>query len=685
MRRHRLVLALSVAVALAAHGGAIRAQAPAPAAPAGVAFDRYHTPQEISAALQALNKAHPAASALHKIVTSPGGRDVLAIEIGPETAAKARKLPAILVVANLEGTVPLSSEAALYLADTLFGRADATKDLTWYLVPVGSPDAAQHYVARPLVADERNASKHNDDGDEQADEDGPDDLNGDGVITEMRVKDPMGEWMPVPGDPRLMKRADPAKGEKGVYRIYAEGLDNDGDGEYNEDPAGGTNIGVTFPHLFKPFQPASGLYPGSEPETFGLIQFVMAHPEIAMTIGFGSTNFCLNPPRGGRQGSADLTQIKIPERIASRFGADPNRTYTMQEIMDMVRPMVPPGFELNESIIASFLGLGAVVNPLDDDLKFYREISDRYKEFLKTAKLDGKRQDPAPDKDGAFELWSYYHLGLPSFTMDFWTLPEPEEAKIEKSGITADTLEAMTNEAFLALGEAKVGAFLKEVGAPPNIAPAMLIQGVQSGRMTPKQMAGMLRQMPKPKDTSGGDPKIKALLAFSDKDLQGKGFVTWTAFTHPTLGEVEIGGPVPFADTTPPASSVRALLDGQVPWVFDLAKRLPRLKVLRTEAVARGGGVYDVTVWVENRGYLPFPTAMGKRNQHPRPAVLILKGAGVTLLSGRERTPVLEVGGGASVKLRWLVHADKPAQIDLVLESPNAWNDAAQIRLGGAR
>ena len=60
--------------------------------------------------------------------------------------------------------------------------------------------------------------------------------------------------------------------------------------------------------------------------------------------------------------------------------------------------------------------------------------------------------------------------------------------------------------------------------------------------MTPKQMAGMLRQMPKPKDADGGDPKQKALLAFSDKELQGKGFVTWTPLKHPTLGEVEIGG-----------------------------------------------------------------------------------------------------------------------------------------------
>ena len=44
------------------------------------------------------------------------------------------------------------------------------------------------------------------------------------------------------------------------------------------------------------------------------------------------------------------------------------------------------------------------------------------------------------------------------------------------------------------------GAFLKEVGAPDSVKPAMLFEGVKSGKMTPKQMAGMLKQMPKPKD-----------------------------------------------------------------------------------------------------------------------------------------------------------------------------------------
>ena len=676
----RLLTSAFVALAVASGG----AQQPPPAA-SPVTLDRYHTPQEIAAAVQAFAKAHTANTAVHTLAKTPGGLDVVALEIGPQTGAADRKVPAVFVVANLEGTIPLASEAALGLVDLLFSRPDAARELTWFIVPAGNPDAAARYFGQPLAASDRNAATYNDDMDDQTDEDGPDDLNGDGVVSQMRVKDPAGEWMPIAGDARLMKRADATKGEKGVYKLYAEGLDNDGDGQHGEDPAGGVNIGITFPHLFHAFAPAAGQWPGHEPETFGIMSFVMAHPEIAMTMTFGAANFSMNPPRGGRQGSADLSRIRVPENMASRFGADPNRDYTMQEIMDMVRPMVPAGFEINESMIASFLGLGAVVNPLEDDLKYYRALSDEYKEFLKAAKLDAKRLDPAPDKDGAFELWAYYHLGLPSFALDFWTLADTAAAAAPASGITADTLAGMSNDDFLALGEEKLSAFLKEVGAPPNIQAKMLMEGVKAGKMTPKMMANMLKQMPKPPSAEGADQKTKALVAFSDKELGGKGYLAWTPFTHPALGEVEIGGAAPYADTTPPASMIKTLVDGQVPWVLTLAEKLPRLKILRSEAVARGGGVCELTVWVENTGYLPYPIAMGKRNMRVPPAIVIVKGAGVTLLQGRERTRVNEVGGHGSVKLTWLVKANRPVAVDVTLDSSIVWTDAATVTLGGAR
>ena len=651
---------------------------------AAVVFDRYHTLAELNTALQEYATANPSVAKVHKLAQSPGGKDVILVEIGPEVRKAEKTVPAVFVGANFEGLVPISGEAALYLVKQLIEKPDVRKNLTWYVLACPNPDAAARFFAKPLYADPRNLRPSNDDMDDAVDEDGYDDLDANGIITMMRVKDPAGEWIPVPGEPRLMKKADWSKGEKGVYKLYSEGIDNDGDGEYNEDPPGGVNIGVQFPHLFHPFTSESGPWPGSEPESFAIMKFVNEHPEIGLTFVLGSTNFCLNPPRGGRKGEADLNQIKIPENMAGFIGADPTRTYTIAEIMDMVKPFVPEGMQVTESMIASFLGLGAVVNPLPEDLKFYKELSDKYKEFLKKGKLDEKRLEPAQDKDGSFELYSYYQLGVPSFSLDFWTLPEVKEEKKE-ADITPEKLEKMTNDEFIALGEEKVAAFLKASGAPPQFKAKQLFEGLKAGQMTTKQMAEMMRQMPKPPSEEGTDPKEKALLAYSDKELGGKGFVNWKPFKHPQLGEVEIGGPVPFTDTTPPAAKIEPLLKGQVPWVFEIAAKMARIKIGKTDVKPLGGGVYAIEVWLENAGYLPYPTAMGRRNNRIIPAIVTLEGKDFTIVDGKKRSLVPAIDGNSAQVVRWLVHAEKPVKVEVKASTRIAWGDAKTLDLGGAK
>jgi hypothetical protein len=655
-----------------------------PLAAADLTFDRYHKPEELTAAVQELARANPGFAKVHVLAKSPGGRDLVLLEVGPETAKAAKSLPAVFIAADMEGTVPISGEAALYLAKLVCEKADMRSDRTWYILPCGNPDAAAAYFGKPLRLDPRNARPRNDDQDDQTDEDGADDLDGDGLITQMRVKDPEGAWIPVPVDPRLMKRADWAKGEKGVWKLYPEGLDNDGDGQYNEDGPGGINLGTAFPHLFKFHAPDSGAWPGSEPETFALLKFFDLHREVGLTFVFGETNFCLAPPRGGRKGETDLNQIKVPENMAGFINADPNRTYTIAEVMDMVRPLVPPGMEVTESLIAGFLGLGAVVNPLDDDVKFYKELSDKYKEFLKAAKLDGKRLDPAPDKDGSLELYAYYQLGLPSFALDFWTLPEAKEEKAADE-ITPEKLEKMTNDEFIALGEEKIDAFLKASGAPDQFKAKQVIEGLKGGMMDTKKMAEMMKQMPKKPSAEGMDPKEKALLAWSDKELGGKGFVAWKPFKHPTLGDVEIGGAVPFADNTPPAKMVEGLLKGQVPWALEIAKKMARIKIADAAVKRLGGGVYEVKVWIENTGDLPYPTAMGRRNGRVLPVIVTLGGQGFEIVQGKKRSLVPAVPAHGSQPVTWIVRAAKPVKLEVKAETKIAWGDSRTVDLGGAK
>lgn len=645
---------------------------------------KYHTPSEVHEILNEIHDSNRSITKVYNLAESPGSRELLMIEIGPEVDSNGKTVPAIFVVGNLEGTIPISTEASLYLIDEILEN-DAATDKTWYILPNGNPDAATNYFAAPMVQDSRNDQPHNDDMDENTDEDGWEDLNGDGLITQMRVKDPTGDMMIIEAEPLLMKKADPSKGEKGAYKVYTEGIDNDGDGSYNEDSEGGVNVNRNFPHLFEDFTETGGSWPGSTPEVYAILEFAFSHPEIAMTFSLGDTNFSMVAPKGGRQGSVDYNEIEIPESFTEQLGADPSATYTMDEVIEMVKPLAPPGFEITESVVASFLGLGAVINPLEDDLKFYNELADQYKEYLEEQEFSTERIDPAAASDGSFELWSYYHLGIPTFSMDFWTLPEFKEESEGGSGLTIDQMGEMSPDEFVELGEEKISMFLEEVGAPKQFNAERVIDMVEGGQVTPQRMAAMMEQMPKPPSDEGIDPEDKALIAFNENVLNGEGIVAWETYDHPTLGEVEIGGEVPYVRNTPPASMIDSLLTVQVPWILTLSEKIPKLGILKTSAKELGKDVYEVSVWVENERYLPFPTAMGVKNENPRPAIITLEGDDIGFLSGKQRTAIDSIGGLETKKFTWILKTPDPDEVTIHVESDNAWNDSEELNAGGAQ
>jgi hypothetical protein len=130
---------------------------------------------------------------------------------------------------------------------------------------------------------------------------------------------------------------------------------------------------------------------------------------------------------------------------------------------------------------------------------------------------------------------------------------------------------------------------------------------------------------------------------------------------------------------------IEELIQRQVPWIFDLAAKLPRVEISKTEVTGKGANVYELTVWVHNAGELPLPTAMGKRNGHVGPIVITLNGSGLVFISGKQRTALNGIDALKSQKLTWLVRSERPQTIQLKLESANAWDDSAEIRLGGAQ
>lgn len=325
------LLALAPATpALAQQPLADRALPPIVARPkVPIAFNRLYDYPELVEAMRALAAAHPDRVALRSIGKSVEGRDLWCLTIhNPSTGAEAAKA-AMYVDGNIHGNEVQAAEACLYLAWYLAENYEANPrvralvdERVFYIVPTVNPDGRAHWFRAPNTTHSSRSGKapFDDDRDGRADEDGYDDVDGDGQVTQMRRPDPRGRWKADPDDPRRMIPARPD--EDGQYELLGvEGLDNDGDGLVNEDPPGGYDMNRNFPADWRPShqQPGAGPFPLSWPETQAVADFVRARPNIAGVQAFHNFGGMIlrGPGHPDRQAEYPSEDDRIAAEIAA--------------------------------------------------------------------------------------------------------------------------------------------------------------------------------------------------------------------------------------------------------------------------------------------------------------------------------------------------------------------------------
>ena len=362
----------------------------------------YHDHAQLVRTLDSLQRAHPRLLSVSSLGTSAGGRALQAVRLGAGNGLDAR--PALLVVANAYGPHVVGSEIALAAAGRMaaaYGRDSATTRLldrsTVYFIPRANPDAAEALFQAPLAERAWNAVKTDDDHDGAVDEDGPNDVNGDGLITMMRVADPAGEWMTDSIDPFLMRRAVATKGERGGWSLYVEGVDDDHDGAFNEDAAGGADVNRNFSYDYQWFAPGSGIHQISERESRAVADFVIAHPNVAAVYVLGPQDNLLKP-----------WEYRRTTGIAGN----------------------PPGTSQG----------GPLQSILQPDQAWFAEVGKRYK----SATGQSKGPSSAPG-EGDVLSWMYYDMGRMAFGSYGWVMPEAA-ADTSKKGPKPDQPDPLADE-----------------------------------------------------------------------------------------------------------------------------------------------------------------------------------------------------------------------------------------------
>ncbi|CAN5177700.1 hypothetical protein BH23BAC2_BH23BAC2_05040 [soil metagenome] len=346
----------------------------------------YPTNGEISQRLQKI--ASSANARLISLTKTEGGQDIWALQLG---TGDLENKPAIAITGGVEGYHVLSVELAIQVASRILqDHAAQLEKTTFYIFPNMSPDAYAQYFANIKYERRGNAVDADHDRDGFKSEDGFEDLNGDGLITTMRIESPLGDHLTHEDDNRILVKAEQNNRTGTRYIIHSEGVDNDKDGKFNEDPRDGIAFNKSLTYQFPNFKPYAGEYPVSQKESRALLDYLFERWNIFAFITFGPANNLSSP-------------LKY------------NKTQADKRVVTSIQ---------------------------EKDVEINKMISDIYN---KTVPAKAYNQDNQ-GTDGDFFQWAYFHFGRLSFSTPGWWVPEMKEEKKDSAQTkTNGTITPETN------------------------------------------------------------------------------------------------------------------------------------------------------------------------------------------------------------------------------------------------
>ena len=548
-----------------------------------VRFDRFYRYKDLTRILKAYAREYPDLIRLESIGKSHEGREVWLVtatsfKLGPDA-----EKPAFWVDGNIHASEVTASAAALYLIHELVTRYTQDANIrraldtrAFYIVPRVNPDGAEWALAdRPrIIRSSTRDYPYSDDPIEGLVS--GEDLDGDGRILQMRIEDPNGAWKVHPDEPRLLVRRDPIETGGIYYRILPEGLLKNYDGVTIKvlSPKQGLDLNRNFPAGWRPEndQHGAGPYPASEPEAHNLVDFIAKHPNITGTISFHTMSGVLLRP--------------YDDRPDDEFPSDDLWTY--QKIGE------------KGTQITSYPHISVF-----HDFKYH----------------------PKQVITGGFDTWTYEHLGVFSWTVEFWS--PMKQAGIEKF-----------------------------------------------------KFIDWYREHPV-------DDDLK-MLKWNDHVLKGKGYVDWYAYEHPQLGRVELGGwDIMNMWTNPPLEFLEKEISPFPEWIVWHTLISPRLVIPEAQVIPLGERSYRIRLVVQNEGWLPtYVTKKALQRKTTRGVIAeITLPRGAQLASGKLREELGELEGRAykpvmpdeteestneRVKVEWVVNARKGTKVKLLARHERA-------------
>ncbi len=173
------------------------------------------------------------------------------------------------------------------------------------------------------------------------------------------------------------------------------------------------------------------------------------------------------------------------------------------------------------------------------------------------------------------------------------------------------------------------------------------------------------------------------LLQWNDRELDGEGFLPWTAYAHPELGEVEIGGwKTKYVRQNPPEKFLEEVCQKNMQFTLVHAMSLPELGIRKVQVTKVEQGLYRVTLAVINKGYLPTSASdMAVRAKVASPVEVTIAGEQITLPVGKAKLELGHLAGWSEQKVEWLVQAAAGSSLTITAHAHRAGKAKVELTL----
>jgi hypothetical protein len=251
-------------------------------------WDRYHTVDVMYTWMRRWAERYPDIVEVYQVGTSYEGRPILQATLTNTATGPATDKPAAYFEGGRHSGEITSSESVLWLMQHLVEGYGNDPEITRlldraaiYLRPQNNPDGSNLYLhtAQTNRSTVRPVDQNNDG---LTDNNPATDLDGDGVVLQMRWRNPNGNWDLDPRDPTGRAMVQVPAGT-GSWSRSSEGAGNDG--------IGGLDLHRNYPQNWRPMpgrehtgrgwtQGGAGAYPLSEPETKNVVLFLLENPNV---------------------------------------------------------------------------------------------------------------------------------------------------------------------------------------------------------------------------------------------------------------------------------------------------------------------------------------------------------------------------------------------------------------------